>query len=300
MPSVQSAQTTALLVQRDALRFAEADKDMNLELEWDEFYRMQPLKVRHEHKPAEIREWFEEADADGDGTVSVFEFFRWTLTRNLRGIEEIFRRYDTDMTGSLDELEFQRVAEDMGFGTVAHEMFMSLDDDLSGTVSYRELLSSLQKRFKANPNAFGPEQPTTYKEAIGAGSSSIALPAVSPGVSTPGSKGRSVPASPAKMSTRDSTGAAITKAAGGNANVLSAMPLMMAIAWSDSDGEARMSGGLNGIDTATWQLDGVDSKALRAQLRRGFLESGGDVVHMLVCSQRPTSMNLSAQHACSL
>ena len=38
----QHAIATALLVQRDALRFAEADADANMELDWDEFYSMQP------------------------------------------------------------------------------------------------------------------------------------------------------------------------------------------------------------------------------------------------------------------
>ena len=41
----QHAIATALLVQRDALRFAEADADANMELDWDEFYSMQPKRV---------------------------------------------------------------------------------------------------------------------------------------------------------------------------------------------------------------------------------------------------------------
>ena len=59
------------------------------------------------------------------GTVDVNEFFRWTLTRNLKGLEEIFRRYDDDGVGNLDLIEFSRVADDMGFGAVAHELFVS-------------------------------------------------------------------------------------------------------------------------------------------------------------------------------
>ena len=50
------AQATVLLIQRDAMRFAEADADANMELDWDQFYAMQPLKVRRERRPAEIRE----------------------------------------------------------------------------------------------------------------------------------------------------------------------------------------------------------------------------------------------------
>ena len=109
---MNQATANAMLIQQDALRFGQADINEDMELEWDEFYHMQPPKVRRERSVAEIREWFEEADEDGDGTVSVHEFFRWTLTRHLKGIEDVFRRYDNDGVGSLDLAEFTRVADD--------------------------------------------------------------------------------------------------------------------------------------------------------------------------------------------
>ena len=53
------AQATVLLIQRDAMRFAEADADANMELDWDQFYAMQPLKVRSvelRHDPRAARQ----------------------------------------------------------------------------------------------------------------------------------------------------------------------------------------------------------------------------------------------------
>ena len=81
-----------------------------------------PLQVREQHTVAEIRMWFDEADADHDNTVSINEFFRWTLTKGvlyhggIPGIQGVFQAYDKDNTGSLDLSEFSAAADDMGFG----------------------------------------------------------------------------------------------------------------------------------------------------------------------------------------
>ena len=40
--------------------------------------------------------------------------------------EQIFRMYDKDQTGNLDEAEFARVCEDMGFGSVSHDLFIEV------------------------------------------------------------------------------------------------------------------------------------------------------------------------------
>ena len=149
MPSTKEQETldalardasTRRFVQRDALRFAEADVDDSLGLSWDEFLKMQPPSVREHHSVGEIRTWFESADINGDGTVSVSEFFTWTLTKGayhggIHSIEAVFRRYDSRCDGSLDEREFQQFADDVGFGAVAHDLFMGLDSDNSGVIS---------------------------------------------------------------------------------------------------------------------------------------------------------------------
>lgn len=66
---------------RDSLRFAEADKDGNNVLDWNEFLEMQPMSIRLQHSEKDIYEWFKSADVDGSGTVSINEFFMYTLQR---------------------------------------------------------------------------------------------------------------------------------------------------------------------------------------------------------------------------
>ena len=45
------------------------------QLDFEEFYAMQPVRLRDEHSAAEIRTWFDAADSDGDGVLSCNEFF---------------------------------------------------------------------------------------------------------------------------------------------------------------------------------------------------------------------------------
>lgn len=93
-------------VQRDALRFAEADLNGDNKLTWDEFLAMQPLCIREMHSEQTIRGWFTAADFDGNGSVSINEFFRWSIQRqSLTGIEAlqtVFSKYDANGTGCID------------------------------------------------------------------------------------------------------------------------------------------------------------------------------------------------------
>ena len=51
----------------DSRAFAEFDLDGNQALDFDEFLAMQPPAIRRRFTTAEIREWFNEADLDGNG-----------------------------------------------------------------------------------------------------------------------------------------------------------------------------------------------------------------------------------------
>ena len=114
--------------QRDSLRFAEADEDGDNALSWSEFLQMQPAAVRDNHSEAEVRSWFAEIDADSNGSVSINEYFTWTLSKALHngdaGLRAVFMDYDKDGTGCLDAREFQKIADDIGFGAAAHDIFM--------------------------------------------------------------------------------------------------------------------------------------------------------------------------------
>lgn len=98
----------------------------------------------------QLVEIFNTVDTDGSGTISMDEYFLFALSiaaqQTGSGIEAIFRKYDKSGEGSLDASEFSRAVEDMGFGSIAHELFLELDRDESGSVSYGELIKLLQER----------------------------------------------------------------------------------------------------------------------------------------------------------
>jgi Ca2+-binding EF-hand superfamily protein len=105
----------------DMTRFAEYDTDGNQQLDFDEFYKMQPAKIRSEFTTAEIRNWFDAADLDGNGTLSVNEFYLWSLSNASAkhgkfALTAAFAQHDQDGSGTLDSLEFEKLALRMGFG----------------------------------------------------------------------------------------------------------------------------------------------------------------------------------------
>ena len=65
----------------DVMRFAEVD-DGDQELDFEEFLAMMPRKLREVHPTEEIRVWFDSADDDGNGMLSINEYFKWTLGMN--------------------------------------------------------------------------------------------------------------------------------------------------------------------------------------------------------------------------
>ena len=140
----------------DATRFAEADVDGNQQLDFEEFLAMQPQRIRDTCPVSDIKKWFSAADTDHSGTLSINESFRWTLSNNAEkhgttALQAAFEKYDKDGTGFLDSTEFAAVANDMGFGVVAHELFSALDHDKSGAVTYSELIDSLKQDTPADP-----------------------------------------------------------------------------------------------------------------------------------------------------
>lgn len=147
--------------QRSALRFAEADTDGDLKLNFEEFLRMQPTLVRDRHTDEQIHNWFVMADfVDGNGEVGLYEFFMWTLTREfmsnpgaMSSLRTVFNLYDGDSSGYIDESDFHRLCTDLGFGVSAHDFFVKLDDDCTHSINYLELLDKLPNRVDKSTRA---------------------------------------------------------------------------------------------------------------------------------------------------
>ena len=139
-------------------RFTDMDTDGNEKLDFEEFLAIIPSSIRSKHSTAEIRGWFDECDPNGDGVLSINEFFVWSLTDASRqfgssALETAFKKYDTDKSGYLTSITFGNAARDMGFGAVAHDIFKALDTDGSGTLSYAELAEALPKAPPAESKA---------------------------------------------------------------------------------------------------------------------------------------------------
>lgn len=140
--------------------FFEADVEGDREVTFGEFSsRIVPTKMLATSSKEEIRELFDSIDTDKSGKISMNELFLWTLKyaqeETGTGIDSVFRRYDKSGRGALTITEFCTAAEELGFGAAAHDVFIELDPDGSGQVSYSEmkimlgqrLLSPIAKRF---------------------------------------------------------------------------------------------------------------------------------------------------------
>lgn len=134
--------------------FAEYDRNADGVLDFEEFYAMLPHRVRDGHTAEDIHAWFNGADTDGNGTLSINEFFCWTLSNaaeayGASSIEAALRKFDKspDKSGRFDLLAFERICGELGFGEHhAQSVFRSLDKDGTGWVDTDEIAASLRLR----------------------------------------------------------------------------------------------------------------------------------------------------------
>ena len=117
----------------------------HVDVRFSQFLAMQPASLRARYSTEQIRQWFREADLDGNGVLSVNEFFRYSLANAIHkygadALNAVFREYDTNRTGTLDGAEFAALAAKLGFGTVAHNIFRDLDINGTGALSYSEVI----------------------------------------------------------------------------------------------------------------------------------------------------------------
>ena len=100
--------------QIQARRYAEADSDGDQLLDFDEFLAMQPARLRKKFAIDQFRAWFDTADLDHSGKLSISEFYLWALRNATEEhgpsvLIELFAKYDPDGSGMVDQHEFQKV-----------------------------------------------------------------------------------------------------------------------------------------------------------------------------------------------
>ncbi|KAK3749996.1 hypothetical protein QZH41_000421 [Actinostola sp. cb2023] len=95
-------------------------------------------------------------DKDGSGTVSFEEFFQWI--RDRKGLEtvndttryyytrkavEMFKKYDTDSSGTIEVNELKHLLKDVNYKHSVESALNSMDKDGNGKVSFPEFLKWL-------------------------------------------------------------------------------------------------------------------------------------------------------------
>ena len=121
------------------------------------------------------RGWFDACDPDGNGLVSLLEFFRFSARAAAHQCSMLLRQpeskgetkgdgksdgakgsvaqfvgevlvqaFDKTGDGQIDKVEFGRMADKLGFGETAEPVFSALDHDHSGVVSTVELVQLMR------------------------------------------------------------------------------------------------------------------------------------------------------------
>jgi Ca2+-binding EF-hand superfamily protein len=138
------------LLRRASIEFTSADVDRDGTVTFNEFTAMMRSRLDVPPSEATLREWFSSIDTggdEGDGSVSIDEFFRFTLldvARKVGGLQIIFQPYDRDGSGRLSIDEFAAAMDDLGFDAASEAIIGEADPSRLGVVRYDELIDLLR------------------------------------------------------------------------------------------------------------------------------------------------------------
>ena len=121
----------------------DADTNCDGRLSFKEFVSALPKHLREQRPLPELRSWFNLIDSDGSGSVSLNEYFQWSLSAasvvSGAGVIEGFAKFDENGSGHIEEKEFRLAATQLGYGEVAKELFNKLPT-FDNHLDYRGLI----------------------------------------------------------------------------------------------------------------------------------------------------------------
>jgi Ca2+-binding EF-hand superfamily protein len=119
------------------------------ELSFDELVAILPHQAISKHSEAVLKYWFNLADTDGDGRLTLDDFLSWALmsvTRNSKpprsAVSPTLAKYDLDSSGTLDTLEFFMAVEELGLSESGRAIVAALPKQPDGTIAHDALLSN--------------------------------------------------------------------------------------------------------------------------------------------------------------
>ena len=122
----------AAILRRHAAEFQLADQDGHGELSFEQFRdNLLPKGVLETQSEATVRSWFTAMDPQNTGRINVAAYFVWSIGAadqiSSQYATDGFSPFDTDKSGRLDEIEFTRAVEAMGYGDYARDLCIVLD-----------------------------------------------------------------------------------------------------------------------------------------------------------------------------
>eukprot|EP00966_Prymnesium_polylepis_P002109 48343-Prymnesium_polylepis.1 len=138
-------------LRQDMMEYDAHDRDRDQKLDFDEFCALVAERETGHHSVEELRQRFEELDADHSGKVDLHEYLRFSLldhlSRQSTRVLQLFKKWDTDGSLGVDKPEFRRAVRALGFDVGVEDIdlvFDGLDEDRSGVIDARELQSKLR------------------------------------------------------------------------------------------------------------------------------------------------------------